>query len=174
MSIVLVKLEKKYEKQCRDMLEEWIKFNEENPTTNHSPWAIFKEDYHDFDSYLEKINTFNNEPGFVPNHVYFTYDTDRDKFVGAVDIREYLTAYLYTFGGHIGDGVRPSERGKGYGTKQIALALEKCKELDINMVLIVCDKDNIGSIKTIVNNGGVLENEVEKDGKILQRYWIKI
>ena len=32
-------------------------------------------------------------------------------------------------GGHIGDGIRPSERRKGYATKMIALALEECKKL---------------------------------------------
>ena len=39
-------------------------------------------------------------------------------------------------------------------------------------VLLVCDKDNIGSVKSIINNGGVLENEVLKEGKLIQRYWI--
>lgn len=33
-------------------------------------------------------------------------------------------------------------------------------------------EDNIGSAKSIINNGGMLENEVEVDGVIEQRYWI--
>jgi len=42
-------------------------------------------------------------------------------------------------------------------------------------VLIVCDKDNIGSVKSIINNGGVLENEItDEDGTIEQRYWIDL
>lgn len=41
-------------------------------------------------------------------------------------------------------------------------------------VLLVCDKDNIGSVKSIINNGGVLENEVLKEGKLIQRYWIML
>ena len=36
-----------------------------------------------------------------------------------------------------------------------------------------CDRDNIGSAKSIINNGGILENEGEEDGHIEQRYWIK-
>jgi predicted acetyltransferase len=40
--------------------------------------------------------------------------------------------------------------------------------------LITCDKNNIGSAKTIIKNGGVLENEVMEDGEITQRYWIDI
>jgi len=52
----------------------------------------------------------------------------------------------------------------------IALALDECKKLGINKVLMCCDKNNIGSAKSIINNGGVLENEVEEDGHIEQRY----
>ena len=54
----------------------------------------------------------------------------------------------------------------------ISLALEECKKLGMDKVLLVCDKDNIGSVKSIINNGGVLENEVLKEGKLIQRYWI--
>ena len=55
--------------------------------------------------------------------------------------------------------VRPSERKKGYATKIIGLALKECQNLNIDKVLLVCDKDNIGSAKSIKNNGAILENE---------------
>ena len=42
----------------------------------------------------------------------------------------------------------------------LKLALEESKKIRLDKVLIVCDKDNIGSAKTIINNGGILENEV--------------
>ncbi len=76
--------------------------------------------------------------------------------------------------GHIGDGVRPSERGKGLGTKMIALALDECRKLGIREVLMCCDKDNVASARTIEKNGGVLENEVLDDGVPVLRYWIKL
>lgn len=94
--------------------------------------------------------------------------------MGAVNIRHYLNDELIKTGGHIGDGVRPSERGKGYATAMIALALDECKKLGINKVLMCCDRDNIASVKSIVRNGGVLENEVEEDGQFVQRYWITL
>ena len=56
----------------------------------------------------------------------------------------------------------------------IGLSLEKCKELGIDRVLLVCDKENTGSAKSIIRNGGVLENEIKKDGKWIQRYWIDL
>ncbi|MDO4605196.1 MAG: hypothetical protein Q4B23_04375 [Helcococcus sp.] len=42
----------------------------------------------------------------------------------------------------------------------LKLALEESKKIRLDKVLIVCDKDNIGSAKTIINNGGILENEI--------------
>ena len=40
---------------------------------------------------------------------------------------------------------------------------------------MVCNKSNIGSVKSIVKNGGILENEfIDEDGKTYQRYWISL
>ena len=111
----------------------------------------------------------------MPDSVLFLLDVERDILLGAVNIRHYLNDYLLQFGGHIGDGIRPSERRKGYATEMIRLALIECKKLGIDRVLMVCDKTNIGSAKSIINNGGILENEfVDEDGEINQRYWIDL
>ncbi|HML46148.1 MAG TPA: GNAT family acetyltransferase, partial [Clostridia bacterium] len=59
--------------------------------------------------------------------------------------------------------------------KMLALALDRCRALGLRRVLVTCDKDNMGSARTIQKNGGLLENEVaEEDGGILQRYWIDL
>ena len=110
----------------------------------------------------------------MPDSTYFCFDTEKNIFVGAVNIRHYLNDKLLFSGGHIGDGIRPSERGKGLGTKMIALALDECRKLGIRDVLMCCDKGNIASARTIEKNGGVLENEVSEDGVPVLRYWIKV
>ena len=139
MNIKLVKLTAEYKKQLTDMMDEWLAVEKD-----FSPYAIRKNDYHDFEYYLENLETKEGEkPGLVPDSVYFCLDIDRNIFVGAVNIRHYLNESLYKSGGHIGDGIRPSERRKGYATAMIGLALEKCKELGINKVLMTCDKTNI-------------------------------
>ena len=46
--------------------------------------------------------------------------------------------------------------------------------MGIKKVLMVCDKDNIGSAKSIIKNGGILENEQIENGKTEQRYWIDL
>ena len=174
MNLKLIKLTKEYEKQLGEMLDEW-KADQETNHTNHSPWAIFRNDHHDFDYYLDHLEQKVETDGRVPDSVFFLLDEDRDRLLGAVNIRHYLNEKLLIDGGHIGDGIRPSERRKGYATELIRLALAECKTLGIDRVLITCDKDNIGSAKSIRKNGGMLENELTtSDGDIVERYWIAI
>ena len=174
MSVKLIKLTKDYYNELASMINEW-KYDQEINHTDTSPYAIFKNDYHDFDNYLNNLELKEAKDGLVPDSVFFLLDEDRNKILGAVNIRHYLNDYLLKFGGHIGDGIRPSERKKGYATKMIELALIECKKLGMDKVLITCNKSNIASAKTIIKNGGILENEIkDSDGEIIQRYWINI
>ena len=169
MKLKLVKISKKYYDQIKDMLDEWNSTGEKIV-----PYAIRRVDYHDFDYYSKSLEIKNPENGMVPDSTFFCLDEERNIIVGAVNIRHYLNESLLLNGGHIGDGVRPSERRKGIATKMIALALEECKKLGIKRVLMVCDKENIASAKSIMNNGGILENEIVVNGVIEQRYWIEL
>ena len=174
MNIELIKPSLNHKGQLIEMLTEWKNDIDQNHT-NSSPWKIFVNDFNDFEYYIENLDTTeDNKDGWVPDTTLFCLDKDRDVFVGAVNIRHYLNENLLRTGGHIGDGVRPSERKKGYATAMIALALEECKKLGISRVLMCCDKENIASAKSIIRNGGVLENEVEDNGHIEQRYWIQL
>ena len=169
MNIKLVKLSYEYKQQLFDMMEEWLLVEQD-----FSPYMIRRNDYHDFDYYLANLEIKKEQDGRVPDSTFFCLDTDRNIFVGAINIRHYLNEELLYTGGHIGDGIRPSERRKGYATAMIALGLEECRKLDIKKVLMTCDKDNIGSARSIMNNGGILENEVMEDGVLEQRYWITL
>ncbi|MBQ9458624.1 MAG: GNAT family N-acetyltransferase [Oscillospiraceae bacterium] len=174
MGLKLIKLTKEYEKQLGEMIDEW-KEDQERNHTNHSPWAIFRNDYHDFDFYLENLERKTPSADRVPDSVFFLLDEDRNRLLGAVNIRHYLNDFLFREGGHIGDGIRPSERRKGYATEMIRLALKECRKLGIDRVLMTCDKENVGSAKSIMKNGGVLESEfVNSDGEVEQRYWIEL
>ena len=174
MNLALIRLSPAYKTQFFDMMAEWTEDIEKNHS-NHSPYAIFRNDYRDFDSYIEHLEVREETPdGRVPDTTLFCLDRDRNILVGAVNIRHYLNEGLLRTGGHIGDGIRPSERRKGYATAMVALALEECRKLGIRRVLMCCDKENIGSARSILRNGGVLENEVEKDGHLEQRYWIEL
>ena len=174
MDVRLIKLSKEYYTQLSEMIDEW-KADLEANKGNSSPWAIFRNDYHDFDYYLKNLETKEPKDGIVPDSVYFLLDIERNILLGAVNIRHYLNDHLLKFAGHIGDGVRPSERRKGYATEMIRLSLIECKKLGIDRVLMVCDKTNVGSAKSIIKNGGVLENEIVDDNrKTKQRFWIEV
>lgn len=128
----LVRLDYRYREQLYDMMNEWCATGEKIV-----PYSIRKNNYHDFNTYIKGFD--EEEKGdstFVPATTLFCLDKERDIFVGAVNIRHYLNEKLLLDGGHIGDGIRPSERRKGYATKMIALALEECKKFGIDKVLI--------------------------------------
>lgn len=169
MKLKLVKLEEKYKGQLFDMMDEWYADGEKIV-----PYAIRKCDYHDLEAYVDSLDNREGSGNTVPDSTFFCLDEERNIFVGAVNIRHYLNEELLKNGGHIGDGIRPSERRKGYATEMIGLALVECRKLGIERVLMVCDKDNIGSAKSIINNGGILENEIEINGIMEQRYWIQL
>ncbi len=168
MNIKLVKLTSQYKNHLDDLMEEWISSGE-----RIMPTAIAINDYHDFDYYMNHLCREKEVDGIVPETTFFCLDLDRDIFVGAVTVRHYLTERLLN-AGLIGDGIRPSERRKGYGTAMIGLALKEAKKLGLNRVLMCCDKRNTASAKSIMNNGGILENEVEVGEIIKQRYWIDV
>ncbi len=128
--------------------------------------------------YLERIEK-NSDPLSQPewrisDDTYILKNKD-GRIYGMSSLRHGLNDGLMARGGHIGYGIRPTERKKGFGTKQLQLLLPKCKELGIEKVLITCDKENIASANIIKNNGGIMENEiVDEDGTIIQRYWIDL
>lgn len=170
--LTLVKLDRKHMPLLIDMMDEWTQAE-----SSVTPWTIWKKgqmDYRDYDRYVAMLEVAKSSEQYVRDSVYFALDEARSRMIGAVNIRHELNEYLLLHGGHIGDGVRPSERGKGYGTELVRLALGKCRELGIDRVLMVCDKDNIPSARTIIKNGGVLENEIVTEGGIEQRYWIDL
>ena len=101
---------------------------------------------------------------------------DRDRLVGLLSIRYELPQSYVEKYGHIGYGVRPSERNKGYASEMLRHALSICREKGLNEVVLGCFKDNLASAATIRKNGGVLfaENESYKEGKLSQYYLIRL
>lgn len=109
----------------------------------------------------------------VPETFLFAFVEAR--IVGRCAIRHRLTPWLERVGGHIGYVVVPEFRCRGYATEILRLALGLARDtVGLRRVLLTCDETNVGSIKTIEANGGVLENTVSDpdDSVPKRRYWI--
>jgi predicted acetyltransferase len=161
-----------------DLKEEYHSFYKEwlDSKEDMVPWVI-KKDPSNFEAmvqFLKDNEQGRNLPeGWVPDSTFWLINEDM-RILGVVNIRHRLTETLLNSGGHIGYGIRPSERRKGFATKLLSLSLEKSKELGIRKALVLCNEDNTGSFKTIINNGGIPDSDfIEEDGNIIKRFWIE-
>lgn len=160
--------------------DEYVSFHEDWKSSGEDmvPWVIEREPS-DFHAMLEFLYAEDSEEklmnaDWVPHSTYWLIN-ENNSLVGAVNIRHRLTQRLFNSGGHIGYGIRPSLRRKGYATVLLSLALEEIRKLGLERALVVCDKGNIGSERTIIKNGGQFESEyMEDNGNIVRRFWIPL
>jgi predicted acetyltransferase len=135
---------------------------------------VFLEDGDSFGDLLERTERYaagDVPDGKVPASFYVA-EVD-GALVGRVSIRHALNEWLLGFGGHVGYGVRPAHRRRGYASEMLRQSLEITDSLGIEHVLVTCDDHNIGSARTIEGAGGVLENVVpDGDSAPKRRYWI--
>lgn len=137
-------------------------------------------EYENIEEWLEFVRISKNKetcsPDWVPDRQYLSVRKSDNQLIGMIDIRDELNEECLNYYGHIGFSIRKSQRKRGYATEQLRLALERCANNSMERVLITCDKNNIASAKTIVKNGGLLENEIydPNDGTMTQRYWVKM
>ena len=138
-------------------------------------WDQCKQDIDLLITLLQEMQQgINLASGLVPCTFMLAYNQSQ-QIVGRVSIRHELNDFLLQKGGHIGYGVLPEYRLKGYASEILRQALIYCQDqLHLPKVLVTCDDDNIGSWKVIETNGGVLENKVDSVHGSTRRYWIKL
>ena len=114
----------------------------------------------------------NLPDGWVPQSMFWLVRDD-ECILGCSRIRHALTPFLSHEGGHIGFDIRPTERGRGFGTLLLRLTLEKARELGLEEVLITADEANVASWKVIERNGGRREEgQFSGTRGPFRRYWI--
>lgn len=134
-----------------------------------------------YEEWLEKVTKEQSKKyaesiGKVPANTYFTIRESDNKIIGMVNIRHYLNDYLRKFGGHIGYGIRPTERRKGYNKINLYLGILEARKLGLEKVMLDCDVNNLGSDRTLKALGGKLERtEVDpSDGVLTNVYWFDV
>ncbi|MCL8023965.1 GNAT family N-acetyltransferase [Nocardioides bruguierae] len=129
------------------------------------PWADF----------VERLPTLRTDPpaGRVPAE--FLVLVVDGEIAGRVSIRYELNDWLTRWGGHVGYGVRPGFRRRGYASLMLTSALQRLAEAGVEQALVTCDDGNLGSAAVILGCGGVLEDVVpgpEDDPTPKRRYWV--
>lgn len=174
----LVRPEKKHEKQAKAYIEEF----EACGSKIHGVGGLTRY-LDDYDGWLEKLAADRaqvpNEER-VPAETFFLMKQTSDgteHLVGMIDIRLALNDALWAYGGHIGYSIRPSERRKGCNKVNLYLALKVCQNHGIEVALLDCNKDNVGSAKTMRALGGKLIREYphrDDNGEDTMMQWYTI
>jgi predicted acetyltransferase len=129
----------------------------------------------DWSEYLERLDRIRRGqdlPGDWVPATFLVAEVDSE-LVGRVSIRHELNAFLADLGGHIGYGVRPRYRRRGYAVEILRQALVVARAEGVERVLVTCDDGNIASMRVIERLGGVLEDVRAAGGDTpKRRYWI--
>ena len=161
------KLRKGDEKQVMEYRQEFLKENDVIKGTKHL------ERYDNFQDYCNNLRVAKTGEPEMSQYLYIRKSDN--KLVGMAIIRHELKESNENIGGHIGLGIRPSERGQGYGDLMLKQAIKVCSKMGIKTILMTCNKKNLPSIKNIKKNGGEYDGDIKSaDGKITERYWIDL
>jgi len=163
-NLCLVQPAMEHKERYEEMMDEWENFGGRiNPGAmrRYSKKLGRKVSYEHWLGWME-------EDRKETQRLYFLMQEER--ILGAISLR-YQSMGI---DGHIGFGIRPSERRKGYATRMLELALPLMKEYGQNPVIISCAKENVGSARTIQRNGGKLIEEVDDEGELTQVYRIEL
>lgn len=169
-----VKPLKEHEKEAINYIKEFYEYN-----SNINGSGGLDRYLDDYDGWLKKLeddrNRIPNEEK-VPAETYFLVRESDNKIVGMINIRLCLNERLSKFAGHIGYGIRPTERRKGYNKINLYLGLKCLKEHGVKEAFLDCEKSNPASSKTIIALGGKLKREYYNDDtkSIVQDYLIDI
>lgn len=133
------------------------------------------DDYSKWVMHCERLrNMADIEEETPPSTTFLVIDEETGAMVGIANIRHKLTPYMFQRGGHIGYSVDANHRKKGYATEILDYCLDFLRNRGEKKILITCYSENEASRRTIINGGGILENEVFMENRYNERYWVEL
>lgn len=164
-------------KDVIEYMNEHVKYNSAINGTGSFDHVLEGETYEECMDRYYKIqdNEYAKSIDRCSGKTYFLIRKNDNKLIGMINIRHHLSPKMLVHGGHIGYGIRPTERRKGYNKINLYLGLLKAlEEFNLDKVMLDCDVKNLGSDKTIQALGGVLERTDidDYDGALTNVYWI--
>lgn len=145
-----------------DIEKEWL-FQRNIPIEENSfineYYDISRQDFNAaLDTMIEQSKGIHLPEGYVPQTVFYLWSDE--KIVGTFHLRHYLCESLVNGSGHIGYYIAPEYRGMGYATNGLKLTLEEArKTIPEDEIYLRCDKNNIASLKVMLNNKGYIHHE---------------
>lgn len=161
---------------AQDFHQMILEFRKNGEMSIEASYDRCSQDFPTYLKYCQDLEIGKKLPeGFVSSTTFWLV-RNMSRVIGISHLRHHLSPGLKIEGGHIGYSIRPSERKKGYGTKQLNLVLQACRQFEMEKVMITCDFDNIGSIQIIENNGGIRTGEAisPRSNKKVFHYWITL
>ena len=136
----------------------------------------YLDDYEGWLKHLKWQSNVKPDEEHVPALTYFLVRESDNKIVGMLNIRLTLNNKLKNSGGHIGYGIRPTERKKGYNKINLYLGLKECRKHGITEAELWCNRSNIGSSSTMKALGGVLSKSVynKEENIYIDKYVIDV
>jgi len=161
-----------------DYFNEFVEYNSD--INGAGSLDKFLEGY-TFEEALDRCLNMENKEyaekcGRCQGRTFLLIREEDDKIIGTINVRWNLNEAMLRFGGHIGYGIRPTERRKGYNKINLYLGMIEAKKLGLEKVMLDCDVNNIASDRTLKALGGKLERtEVDPyDGILTNVYWFNV
>jgi predicted acetyltransferase len=112
-----------------ELAESYREYIRELGTEERYPFPL-DFDHGDFASLLQRLDAFSKgvdiPEGFVPSTTYWL--VDGDELLGVSSLRHYLNERIRHAGGHIGLGIRPTQRGRGLGKLLLRLTVDEARK----------------------------------------------
>lgn len=144
------------------MVDEVVQQDGEYPYNNAE---LARQDFAQFVRELEEEAQGIGLPDeFPPQQVYWLLK-DGKHIVGEIRFRPVLSPPYEKYNGHVGYNIRPSQQGKGYATRQLALLMEEARRLKLAGISLTIEGDNPASVRVIEKNGGKLLQSIENPVK---------